>query len=107
MYNLIALHKKDNVAVAPMSIPANKKITLNLISKDLIPFGHKISLSKINKNDFVYKYGQIIGVASKDSSRVDLDFASFDRVDVCLAEYQKKDVYLNGQINSPYLMKCN
>jgi len=85
MYNLITLHKKDNVAVAPMSIPANKKITSNLISKDLIPFGHKISLSKINKNDFVYKYGQIIGVASKDIAEGEhvhlhnLEFSEFER----------------------------
>ena len=75
----------DNVAVAPMSIPANKKITLNLISKDLIPFGHKISLSKINKNDFIYKYGQIIGVASKDITEGEhvhlhnLEFSEFER----------------------------
>ena len=85
MYNLITLHKGDNVAVAPMSIPANKKITLNLISKDLIPFGHKISLSKINKDDFVYKYGQIIGVASKDITKGEhihshnLEFSEFER----------------------------
>ena len=44
MFNLIKLHEKDNVAVAPMSIPANKEIYSNLISKDLIPCGHKISL---------------------------------------------------------------
>ena len=49
-----------------MSIPVKKEITSNIISKDHIPFGHKIALSKINKNDYVYKYGQIIGVASKD-----------------------------------------
>ena len=66
MFNIITLHEKDNVAVACMSIPANKKINSNLHSKDLIPFGHKIALSKIKKNNFIYKYGQIIGIASKD-----------------------------------------
>ena len=66
MYNLITLHQNDNIAVSPMSIPANKEITPKLISKNPIPFGHKIALSKIKKNDFIYKYGQIIGVASKD-----------------------------------------
>ena len=49
MYNLITLHKNDNVAVVPMSIPANKEILSNLISKNLIPFGHKIALSNIKK----------------------------------------------------------
>ena len=66
MYNLITLHKNDNIAVAPMSIPSKKKITEKLVSKNSIPFGHKIALSNINKNDFIYKYGQIIGTASKD-----------------------------------------
>ena len=66
MFNLIKLHEKDNVAVAPMSIPANKEINSKLISKDAIPFGHKISLSNIKKDGFIFKYGQIIGVASKD-----------------------------------------
>jgi len=85
MYNLITLHKRDNVAVAPMSIPSNKAINSNLTSKDPIPFGHKIALSKINKNDFIYKYGQIIGIASKDIIKGEhvhshnLEFSEFER----------------------------
>ena len=66
MFNLITLHQNDNIAVAPMSIPANQEIKSNLVSKNYIPFGHKIALTKINRNDFIYKYGQIIGIASKD-----------------------------------------
>ena len=66
MFKLITLHKDDNVAVASMSIPVNKNITSQLVSKNPIPYGHKIALSKIKKNDFIYKYGQIIGTASKD-----------------------------------------
>lgn len=86
MFNLIILNKKDNVAVSPMSIPANKNINTSLTSKDLIPFGHKIALSKINKNDYVYKYGQIIGVASKDIEKGEhvhthnLEFTEFERI---------------------------
>ena len=85
MYNLITLHKNDNVAVVPMSIPANKEILSNLISKNLIPFGHKIALSNIKKNEFVYKYGQIIGAASKDIFMGEhvhshnLEFTEFER----------------------------
>ena len=85
MYNIITLHEKDNVAIAPMSIPARKKINSKLISKDLIPFGHKIALSQIKKNDFIYKYGQIIGIASKDINLGEhvhshnLEFSEFDR----------------------------
>ncbi len=63
MYNLITLHKNDNVAVVPMSIPANKEVLSNLISKNLIPFGHKIALSDIKKVAFfstTLKLGSII-----------------------------------------------
>ena len=66
MYNLIKLNRKDNVAVAPMNIPINKEIDTNIVSQDNIPFGHKIALSKIEKNSYVYKYGQVIGIASKN-----------------------------------------
>jgi altronate dehydratase len=85
MFNLITLNEKDNVAVAPMSIPTNKKISSDLISKDVIPFGHKIALSKIEKDSFVYKYGQIIGIASKDINKGEhvhshnLVFSEFER----------------------------
>ena len=85
MYNVIILSKKDNVAVAAMSIPAHKVINSNLKSIDSIPFGHKIALSNINKNDFIYKYGQVIGIASKDIIEGEhvhshnLEFTEFER----------------------------
>ena len=66
MYNIIKLHEKDNIAVAPMIIPAHENINSDLTSIDLIPFAHKIALSKIEKSNFIYKYGQIIGIASRD-----------------------------------------
>jgi len=65
MYNLIQLHKKDNISVAPMSIPTNVKIN-SLITINPIPFGHKIALNKIQKDEYIYKYGQIIGIASQN-----------------------------------------
>ena len=85
MYNLIKLHKKDNVAVAPMSISTNTEINKDLTTRDSIPFGHKIALSKIEKNSFVYKYGQIIGLTTKDilpGEHVhshNLEFSEFER----------------------------
>ena len=66
MYNIIKLHEKDNIAVAPMIIPAHENINSNLTTIDFIPFAHKIALSKIDKSNFIYKYGQIIGIASRD-----------------------------------------
>ena len=66
MYNIITLNIKDNVAVAPMNIPINSVINPELKSLDQIPFGHKIALKKIKKNNYIFKYGQIIGIASKE-----------------------------------------
>ena len=66
MYNIIKLNNKDNVGIAPMPIPKDAKIEESLIAKQDIPYGHKISLKKIVQNDFILRYGQIIGKATKD-----------------------------------------
>ena len=51
MFNIIKLNEKDNIGIATMDIPENVETNLNLISKDKIPYGHKISLKKINKGE--------------------------------------------------------
>ena len=85
MFNIIKLNEKDNIGVAPMPIPENSKINFDVLTKDEIPFGHKISLTEIKKGSFVYKYGQIIGTASNDilsGQHVhshNLIFSEFDR----------------------------
>ena len=66
MFNIIKLNAKDNIAVAPMNIPLGSKINSNLNAQNEIPFGHKISLVDINKDELIYKYGQIIGIATND-----------------------------------------
>ena len=65
MFNIIKLNAHDNVAVASMNIPLGSAINSNLKAKSNIPFGHKISLSNINKGDLIFKYGQVIGIAVK------------------------------------------
>ena len=85
MFNIIKLNEKDNIGIAPMEIPENTKINLNIVTKNQIPFGHKISLQDINKGSFIYRYGQIIGTASNDilsGQHVhshNLIFSEFDR----------------------------
>ena len=107
MYNIIKLNNKDNVAIAPMAIPQNTKINKDVTSVDNIPFGHKISLCKINKNSYVYKYGQIIGKTSKEilpGEHVhshNLEFSEFTR-DFTFKENksqknsENKDLFFNG-----------
>ena len=85
MFNIIKLNEKDNIGIATMDIPENVETTLNLISKDKIPYGHKISLKKINKGEYVYRYGQIIGITRCDINIAkhvhshNLKFSEFDR----------------------------
>ena len=50
---LYTINLKDNVAI-------------NLEHNKPIKYGHKIALKDIKKGEFVYKYGEIIGVASKN-----------------------------------------
>ena len=66
MFNIIKLNAIDNVAVAPMNIPLGANINSELKSETYIPFGHKISLKDIKKDELIYKYGQIIGIATVD-----------------------------------------
>ena len=49
----VTIHKKDNVGVY-------------LVGNDQIPDGHKYALSRIQKGEYVIKYGEIIGRATQD-----------------------------------------
>ena len=66
MFNIIKLNALDNVAVASMNIPFGSIINSDLKAQNNIPYGHKISLKDIDKKELIYKYGQIIGIATKD-----------------------------------------
>ncbi|HHX24704.1 MAG: UxaA family hydrolase [Tepidanaerobacteraceae bacterium] len=73
MENVLVLNEKDNVGNAIEDIVRNQAAIYSLagksyeiIAKEAIPFGFKIALKSINKGDSVIKYGEIIGIASKD-----------------------------------------
>jgi len=68
----IIINSKDNVATALVDLKAGdfleeevngqvKKIQLN----HDVPFGHKISLARIEEGAPIIKYGEIIGTATK------------------------------------------
>ncbi|HEV8062163.1 MAG TPA: UxaA family hydrolase, partial [Gemmataceae bacterium] len=64
----IHLRPQDNVAVARCAIPAGIELAIpggNLLVPRQIGLGHKIALRDISKGDAIYKYGQVIGFASK------------------------------------------
>ena len=65
---VLRIDPRDNVAVALGEIQKEQRITVgsvNMVSRDAIPFGHKIALEDIQAGDWIVKYGEHIGVASR------------------------------------------
>ena len=65
----IIMNQDDNCATALEDIPMSLKIEFreNLIRiNQKIPIGHKFALLDIKKGDLIKKYGEIIGIATKD-----------------------------------------
>lgn len=67
----IVLSPEDNVATALDNLEAGDTLELEVegrkrpvILKANIPFGHKFSLSKIDVNSSVIKYGEVIGLST-------------------------------------------
>ena len=71
----VHLRPEDNIAVAARNLSAGQQLehqgrTLTLTGR--VGLGHKVALVPIKKGEPVYKYGQIIGFASKDIAPGDL-----------------------------------
>lgn len=73
MVNAIKIEEKDNVATALDNIKKQTLVNIigqkngeKVIAMNDIPIGHKIALKKINKNEYVIKYGEVIGIAICD-----------------------------------------
>ncbi len=73
MPKAMIINGKDNVAVVLEDIEAGAKVdavgagrTERLSAAQAIPFGHKIALAGMPKGVEVYKYGEVIGRASRD-----------------------------------------
>ena len=63
----IRLHPGDNVVVAAVTLEQGKDIPEEgVICRDRIPESHKVATEAIARGETVRKYGQIIGVASRD-----------------------------------------
>ena len=61
----VHLRPDDNIAVVTRPIPAGTQLD-GLAVTSRVGMGHKLALRPIKKGEAVYKYGQIIGFASKD-----------------------------------------
>lgn len=67
------MHAKDNVATAIADIPSGTDVTINVEGVRIqihtiqrIPFGHKIAVRRIALGENLVKYGEVIGIASKE-----------------------------------------
>ena len=72
----IILNRNDNVATSLKNLNLNEKIILKIEDnfvhftvKDSIKIFHKFSLKIINKGDKIYKYGEVIGIATEEIRR--------------------------------------
>lgn len=72
-YKTVMLNPEDSVAVALSKIPAGAAVSVScrdwrftVILRDTIEFGHKFAVVPIRKGQDVRKYGEVIGVASRD-----------------------------------------
>lgn len=69
----IVFSKKDNVATALKNLFKDREVqvsfqemSITVKLKEDIPFGHKFAIKDIKQGSEVYKYGEPIGVATKD-----------------------------------------
>jgi arabinonate dehydratase len=63
----VRLHEADNVVVATRRLaPGTRLVGEPVVAKEIIPSGHKVATAAIASGEPVRKYGQVIGVATKN-----------------------------------------
>lgn len=70
-YNAIKLNEKDNVAVALINLKPGDTLSIQgeregIEVKGSIPYGHKIALFHLEKEQRVIKYGESIGMTTEE-----------------------------------------
>lgn len=71
MENFVRLHTRDNIVIALRQFQIGAVINIDgdeIILKDVIDFGHKIAVRRIDRHDKVLKYGLSIGSATQNIS---------------------------------------
>jgi len=70
----VVMNPKDNVATLLSDVKTSAVVVVISTCGDVvkkveavqsIPFGHKIAIARIEKNDLVLKYGEVIGKATE------------------------------------------
>lgn len=75
VWDVIQLHEKDTVATAMRGIQSNQEVSvrspngvLKLLVTESIPEGHKVCLLSTHCGGKIWKFGQVIGVATQNIS---------------------------------------
>lgn len=73
MRKALLLNEKDNVAIALTNLKRGEEVELSVQGINIkvkllndIPFGHKFSIREIKEGEYVVKYGEVIGIATKN-----------------------------------------
>jgi len=65
----VVMDEKDNVATAIVSIKKGERVRIGekeIEVLDDIPQGHKFAIREIKAGEVVIKYGEVIGIATKE-----------------------------------------
>ena len=72
MRKALLLNEKDNVAIALTNLRSGDEVELVIQGNNIkikllndVPFGHKFSVRDIREGEYVIKYGEVIGIATK------------------------------------------
>lgn len=66
------LNKKDNVAVVLFDAVPGDVLDFGDVSVTVtepVPYGHKVALTDIRKDELIYKYGFAIGRCTRDAAK--------------------------------------
>lgn len=76
MPEAILAHSADNVATCIENVSRGDEVSLKggnidnlVVAGQDIPFGHKVSVTRITAGSAIVKYGEVIGEAKADISR--------------------------------------
>lgn len=70
-FNALQLNPIDNLAVALTNIQIGEAVVVSGINEEIIatseiPYGHKVALTSLLENEEITKYGECMGISTKN-----------------------------------------
>ena len=102
MQTAFQIDKTDNVATALAALtPGDVRLlgdaqAENMTAVQEIPVGHKIALCDIAEGEMIFKYGVVIGRATKD-----IPMGSWVHLHVMRSNYDERSSHLNVNTGAP------